>query len=354
MDWNRRLAGLRDRLAAEDAAALLVSSQANVRYLTGFAGEGLLVLTPTGALLSTDGRYKVEAAEMATGVEACFHEAGHLAGAYEYLGAIAVTSTGFEAEALTYGSYLTLQEKLDGIELRPARRWVEDLRVHKEEAEVEAMGGAAAMVDQALARFLDGLEPGKTERELALDLTRELAAAGTDPPFPIIMASGESSARPHAVPGTRRLAEGDMLKIDVGGQHEGYCSDMTRTFFIGEPNDKFREVYGLVLAAQAQALSVVGPDVPAREVDQAARDIITVGGYGEAFSHGLGHGVGLQVHEGPRVSAKSEDVLKPGMVVTIEPGIYLEGWGGVRIEDLVLITPDGAEVLTHAPKPRYE
>jgi Xaa-Pro aminopeptidase len=354
MDWSRRLASLRDRLATEDAAALLVSSPANVRYLTGFAGEGLLVVTPTGALLSTDGRYKVEAAATATGVEACFHEAGHLAGASEYLGAVAVTSTGFEAEALTYGSFLTLQEKLEGVELRPARRWVEDLRLVKEEAEVAAMREAAAMVDRALARFVGQLEPGKTERELALDLTYELAVEETDPAFPIIMASGESSARPHAVPGARRLAAGEMLKIDVGGQCEGYCSDLTRTFFVGEPDDKFREVYGLVLAAQTRALSVVGPDVPAREVDQAAREVIAAGGHGPAFSHGLGHGVGLQVHEAPRVSAKSEDVLKPGMVVTIEPGIYLEGWGGVRIEDLVLITSDGAEVLTHAPKPRYE
>jgi len=167
------------------------------------------------------------------------------------------------------------------------------------------------------------------------------------------MASGESSARPHAVAGTRRLAEGEMLKIDVGGVHEGYRSDLTRTYFVGEANAKFAEVYRLVLRAQEAALAAARPGVAAREVDSAARQVISDGGYGEAFSHGLGHGVGLEVHEGPRVSAKSEDVLAPGMIVTIEPGIYVEGWGGVRIEDLILVTEEGIEVLTQAPKARY-
>lgn len=353
MDHNERLAVLREKLQQEGVGALLVSSAANVRYLTGFTGEGLLVVGQDTALVSTDGRYKVEASQMAAGAEAVFHEGGHLAGAYDHLVLLQLDSAAFEAEAVTYSGYQTLTEKLDGLELRPVKRWVEDQRLIKAEAEVAAIREAAAKVDRALARFLTQLEPGRTEREMMLHLECELAAEDTEPAFPVIVASGESASRPHAVPGSRRLAEGEMLKIDVGGVYDGYRSDLTRTYFVGDADAKFAEIYRLVLQAQEAALAVAGPGVPCREVDSAARQVIVDGGYGEAFSHGLGHGVGLEVHEGPRVSAKSEDVLRPGMVVTIEPGIYLEGWGGVRIEDLALVTEDGVEVLTHTPKPQY-
>lgn len=337
----------------EGVGALLVSSAANVRYLTGFSGEGLLIVGQDTALVSTDGRYRVEAGEMATGVEASFHEHGHLAGACEHLAVLQVSSAAFEAETLTWAGYQTLTERLDGVELRPAKRWVEEQRLVKEEAEIAAIREAAARVDRALERFLAELQPGQTERQMALALECQMAAEDTAAAFPIIMAVGTSAARPHAVPGSVSLAEGDMLKIDVGGVYDGYCSDLTRTYFWGEPDARFAEVYRLVRRAQEAALAAAGPGVPAREVDSVARQVITEGGFGEAFSHGLGHGVGLEVHEAPRVSATSEHVLRPGMVITIEPGIYLEGWGGVRIEDLVLVTEDGIEVLTQAPKPDY-
>lgn len=348
-----RLRALRDRLQREEVQALLVSSAANVRYLTGFTGEGLAVITAEGGLVSTDGRYLVEASAISDGLQSVTHELGHLVGACEYLREQGAAAVAFESEALTYSSYETLGARLEGVAFTPCKRWVEDLRVVKSPEEVACMREAARRVDVALAAFEAQLGPGPTERELALELERQLVLAGTTPSFEIIMAAGESAASPHAVPGERRLALGDMLKIDVGGKVEGYCSDITRTYFCGEPDKQFRKVYGLVLAAQEQALAVVRAGVSGREVDAAAREVIVAGGYGEAFTHGLGHGVGLQVHEAPRVSAKSEDVLTAGMVVTIEPGIYVAGWGGVRIEDMVLVTETGGEVLTGAAKGRW-
>lgn len=180
-----------------------------------------------------------------------------------------------------------------------------------------------------------------------------LAAEEAEPSFSIIMASGHCAASPHAVPGSRELCEQDMLKIDMGAKVEGYCSDITRTYFIGQPDERFREVYGLVKAAQSAAAQAVRPGISGKDLDGIAREIISAGGYAAEFCHGLGHGVGLEVHEGPRVSSRSEDILEPGMVVTIEPGIYVAGWGGVRIEDMVLVTQDGHEILTLAPKPEY-
>lgn len=352
MDHADRVTALRERLEREGVAALLVTSAANVRYLTGFTGEGLAVVTGDSVLLSTDGRYRVEAGE-ASGVEAAFHELGHLAGAYDFLGRVEAAPVAFEAEALTYGSYMTLSDKLAGVELKPARRWVEELRLVKDADEIACLRRAAGIADEALTAFLAGVRPGPTEKELALDLERELVLRGAEPSFEIIMASGENSARPHAVPGERRLREGEALKIDMGARWQGYCSDVTRTYCCGEPSAKFVEIYNIVREAQARARAQVGPGVKGADLDKIARDYIVERGYGEAFGHGLGHGIGLEVHEGPRVSSRSEDVLRPGMVVTIEPGIYLEGWGGVRIEDSVLVTDDGHEVLTQIAKPDY-
>jgi len=351
-DYGTRLARVREQMQHDEVQAALIVLPANVRYLTGFTGEGYLVVGLERALIATDGRYQVEAGEVADIAEACCDNGGHLAGALAFVNDVQPSGLAFEAEHLTYATHQELAEKLSLV-LQPTRRLVEQLRLIKDETEAAAIREAARRADVALGAFLAELRPGTSERRLALALQAALADQDVEPGFPIIMASGPSAAQPHAVPGSRLLADGDMLKIDMGARFEGYCSDLTRTIFVGEPTDRFREVYGLVLQAQEAAVAAARPGLVARELDQVARDLIVAGGYGAEFGHGLGHGVGLQVHEGPRVSSKSEDVLASGMVITIEPGIYVEGWGGVRIEDTVLMTETGSEVLTQFPKAAY-
>jgi len=351
-DYAARLARVREQLAQQEVQAALIVLPENVRYLSGFAGEGYLALGLERALISTDGRYRTECKQVAEGIEASFDNGGHLGGAIAFFGELQSSAVAFESEHTTFATYQELGEKLP-VTLKPASRLVEQFRIIKDETEIAAMREAARRTDAALAAFLAALQPGMSERRLALALQAALVDQDVAPAFAIIMASGASACCPHAVPCSRELSEGDMLKIDVGARFEGYCADITRTVFCGEPTDRFREVYGLVLRAQQAAVEAVRPGMTGRELDQVARDIIVAGHHGAEFSHGLGHGVGLQVHERPRVSAKSEDVLEPGMVITVEPGIYVEGWGGVRIEDTVLITEQGHEVLTHAPKPEY-
>lgn len=351
-DYAARLAAVRRQLEQDEAQAALIVLPQNVRYLTGFAGEGYLAVGLDRALLASDGRYRTECKQVPEGVETSFDNGGHLSGAIAFLNEIQPAGIAFEADHLTYSSYQVLADKTAAA-LQPSSRLVEQFRLIKDETEIDLMREAARRCDVALAAFLDNLQPETSERELALDLHAALVAQEVEPAFEIIMASGPSSCCPHAVPCSRDLQMGDMLKIDVGAKYEGYCSDITRTYFMGEPTEQFREIYNLVLSAQQAAVAAARPGLTGRELDAVAREIIEAGHYGTEFSHGLGHGVGLQVHERPRVSSRSDDVLEPGMVITVEPGIYLEGWGGVRIEDTVLITESGHEVLTQAPKPDY-
>lgn len=349
----QRLDALQQKLAEEEVDALVVASPANVRYLSGFTGEGYLVLGKGDLLISTDGRYKLEAEETVPGCESCCHVGGHLAGTIEFLGRIGAGVVAFESAHLTYSRYEELATQLPEIPLRPEKGWVEELRLLKDAEEIAAMREAARRVDAALEQFTAALKVGESERRLAWALDTALVDNATEPSFSTIMASGPSAASPHAVPGPRLLAQGDMLKVDVGGKFDGYCSDITRTYFIGEPSDEFREVYNLVKRAQAAAVAAVRPGATCKELDAIARQIIAEGGHGDAFSHGLGHGVGLEIHEAPHVSSRCADPLQAGMVITIEPGVYLEGWGGVRIEDMVAVTDTACDILTLAPKPEY-
>jgi Xaa-Pro aminopeptidase len=351
-DYAARLARVREQLVVEDVQAALIVLPENVRYLTGFAGEGYLALGLERALISSDGRYRTECKQAAAGIEAACDNAGHLGGAIAFLKELGPSAVAIESDHTTVAKHVELAEKL-GVTLKPTTRLVEQFRLIKDETEIALIREAARRTDEALAAFLAELHPGTSERRLALALHAALVDQDVEPAFAIIMASGPSSCCPHAVPCSRALAAGDMLKVDVGARYEGYCSDITRTYFVGEPTEKFREVYRLVLQAQQAAVAAARAGVAGRELDQVARELIVAGRYGPEFSHGLGHGVGLQVHERPRVAATSDEVLAAGMVVTIEPGIYLEGWGGVRIEDTVLITAAGCEVLTRAPKPDY-
>jgi Xaa-Pro aminopeptidase len=346
----RALAGLPE-LGAE---ALLVTKAANVRYLSGFSGEGYLLVGGEGVTIATDGRYKLTAERDCPDCAVVLHPDGHLPGAIARAEETGLKTLAFESEAVTHAQHARLAARLPGVELIPTTGLIEELRTVKDGAEVELIARAAAIVDGALTELLANLAPGPTEREIALDLERAILLAGADAiAFGTIVAIGPSSAFPHAVPGQRRAEAGQMVKIDVGCVVDGYCSDITRTVFLGEPSEEFRRVYEAVRAAQAAGLAAVRDGAECRAVDRAARAIIEAAGYGEAFSHGLGHGVGLEVHELPRVSHRSEAVLRSGMVVTIEPGVYIEGWGGVRIEDLVVATNDGARILTATPKAVY-
>jgi Xaa-Pro aminopeptidase len=344
-----RLAKLRAWMAEESLDALVVSKSANLRYLTGFSGEGLLVVDDS-AVICTDSRFSVQAAEEAPEAECLAGRDGHLVGAAERLTAKAARRAGFEAEALTYAGFETLKEKAPEVELVPSRKVIENQRAVKDPAELELIEAAAAIADRAFEAVRPRIQPGMTEREAALELERHMILGGGErPSFPTIVAGGPNGAKPHATPGERPLQEGDLVVVDWGVQARGYCSDCTRTLMLGELDDRQREVYDAVHAAQLAALGAVAPGVPAREVDTAARDLLGERGLAEHFGHGVGHGVGLEVHELPTVGHRSQDDLELGMVITIEPGVYIEGWGGVRLEELVLVTERGARVLTGAP-----
>jgi Xaa-Pro aminopeptidase len=348
---RRRRDRVLEWLAEHDLDAMLVKSPANMRYLTGFTGEGFAVVAVVGQAVSTDSRYAIEAKEEARGYKTVMSPDGHLAGAIKFLGEIECRALAFESEAMTYGEYETLRKKLRGVKLKGVKGVVEERRRVKDSAEIALIRQAAAIADRALAPLLATPPLGITEKEFALRLQTEMLRAGADSiAFDTIAAVGPNAARPHAVPGSDVLRRGQMLKVDCGACLGGYRSDITRTVFLGKPTRQFREVYSAVYEAQQAAVRAVRAGVEAAELDRIARRVLDERGYGDKFGHGLGHGVGLQVHEGPGLGSRSKDVLQKGMVVTVEPGVYIEGWGGVRVEDTVLVTARGCEVLTNTPK----
>lgn len=355
MDHALRRARAAERLEELGLDALLVTRLANVRYLTGFTGSNAqLALGREGAILLTDGRYEAQAAHESSDLERRVYRdeaAPHVARALADLGAARV---GFEREGLTYGGWRRLAEAAAGIELVPTEPLVERLRAVKDPEERERIARAQAATDEAFERvILTGLREGVTERELALELEVAMRRAGAeDRGFETIAAFGEHAAEPHHDPCDRPLRPGDVVKVDFGAAVDGYRSDMTRTVAFGEPPARLRETHELVLAAQTAGIAAARPGARLREVDAAARSVIEAAGLGEAFPHGLGHGVGLEIHEVPflRREAPADEVLPEGAIVTVEPGVYLPGLGGVRIEDMVLVTPEGPAVLGRAPR----
>src|SRR5439155_22450564 len=317
----------------------------SVRYLTGFVSSNpALVVDEDRVTLYTDFRY----AETATKVEGVEFVQVKRA-IYKDLAPRLWGRVGFEADYVTYGIYEHLAT--GEAELVPRHGLVEALRAVKDEDELQAIRAASAITSEAYSRLAAEPFVGKTERELAWrmeQLFRELGAEG--PAFETIVASGENGARPHTEPGDRKIGAGELVVIDAGCALGGYCSDCTRTFATGPLPERLEEIYDVCLKAQEAALERIRAGVSGREADAAARDPISAAGFGDAFGHGLGHGVGLMVHEGPRLAETSEDTLVPGNVVTVEPGIYLSGLGGVRIEDLVVVTDNGPEVLTSFPR----
>ena len=334
-----------DNLRASLEEPLLVSNPVNVRYLTGFASSNAaLLVEPERVRLFSDFRY-AEAARAVEGVEFVETKRSLVAALAELLEG----KVGFEADAVSYTAWETL--KAGGLALVPRRGLVEALRAVKDEGELDATRHAGEITSEAYARFAEERFVGRTERDLAwrLDgLFHELGAQA--PAFETIVASGPNGARPHARPTDREIGAGETVVIDAGAMVASYCADCTRTFATGPLPDELKDAYAACLEGQLAGLEAVRAGVTGVDADAAAREKIEAAGLGEKFGHGLGHGVGLEVHEAPRLSRESTDTLAAGNVVTVEPGVYLEGLGGIRIEDLVIVTENGAEVLTSSTK----
>jgi Xaa-Pro aminopeptidase len=352
-----------DRLAAKLAEraidALLVTNLVNVRWLTGFTGSNGLALVGAGAgrfqrLFLTDFRYLTQSAEQldAGWTREIAAEILPAAAASVRPGEGATVKLGFDDAAMSVKDHALLSSKVvEGVELVPAGGLIEDLRAVKDAGELDKIRAAARLADAALTDVLSRGLVGRTERDIALDLEVTMRKAGAEAAsFPPIVASGRHSALPHANPRDVAIPKGTLVTIDWGAQLDGYASDCTRTYATGELDPRDREIYDLVLEAQITSLAAVKAGAGGREVDAVAREIITAAGHGEHFGHGLGHGVGAEVHEGPRLSQRSEATLETGQVVTVEPGVYVPGAVGVRIEDLAIVTAEGAEVLTGLPK----
>jgi Xaa-Pro aminopeptidase len=342
---------------------LLVSQPESRYYLSGYAGHdlpprdsaGYLLITTQQALLLTDPRTTAQAEQQAPDFEVSTYSAGNRGpkAVAETAARLNPKRLAFESIHLPYAIWSEIRGHLpESIELVPENRLVDDLRVLKDTTELAQLQDAIDVLDECLANVLERLEPGLTERQVARMVDRYLIEHADGPSFPSIVASGPNSAVPHAVPSDRSIRAGEVVKIDIGARASGYCSDMTRTICLGSPHDsRLTEIYAAVLEAQEHAEKHIRPGMTGRHADALARDIITRAGYPDAFLHGLGHGIGLEVHERPSLSqARGEEPLQSGMVFSIEPGIYLPGWGGVRIEDLVLLQPEGARVLCHSPK----
>jgi Xaa-Pro aminopeptidase len=344
------------RAAFADAAcdSLVVTNLTNVRYLTGFSGSaGLVVVTGDRAVLITDGRYETQAVEQvaASGapvdVEITTNEQREVASS-----ALGDRSrVGLEAHSVTWAQQRTYHEWFAPNELVPTELVVEQLRTTKDAGELARIEAAAAIADAALATVKPLLLDGPTEAEFGLALDTEMRRRGASgSAFETIIASGPNSAKAHHRPSTRRVQRGDFVIIDFGAVVDGYRSDMTRTVVVGEPTEQQRRVYDAVAGAQAAGVAAVAAGVAAKDVDRACRDFITERGWGERFVHGTGHGVGLDIHEAPWVNTRTTATLSAGHVVTVEPGVYLPDFGGVRVEDTVFVTPSGCRPVTHTAK----
>ena len=354
---NDRLSASRALLAARGLDAVLVCDTADVRYLSGFRGdEALLLVAREAAFICTDSRFWAQAIDEVDDIELVRSQGGDdlvadILAAWDAPGESGATRRlGFQGDVLAYAGYRRLRRRFGGRLVNLGTR-LSALRQVKDDDELRTLRRAAAIAEEALdAAVARGLG-GRAERDVAWAIAAAVHdAGGDDLAFPTIVAAGPHGAQPHAIPGDTVIARGDLVVIDMGARLDGYHSDLTRTFAVGEVGEEARAVYDVVLRAQLAGLAAVRDGVACRAVDQAARRVIDEAGYGARFGHGTGHGVGLEIHEQPRVARRSRDRLASGMVVTVEPGIYLEGRFGVRIEDTVAVTDDACERLTRSPK----
>jgi len=336
----------------------MVHLSENRRYLSGFTGEdgqfdesaGMLFVTQDRLVLATDSRYDLQASEEAPLCEIICYQKGMVKEIPTILKALKTRRLGFEGARISYSQYTEISDEIHkmGIEvaLLNLKDTVEDLRIIKGEAEIQATRDALRLAENAYRKVAVGIAPGMTEKSIAWAMEKEMRESGADGlSFPVIVAGGPNSALPHAIPGDRKVQEKEPLLFDWGARLHGYCSDTSRTVTLGTPDETFKKVHRTVLDAQRFAIDAIQPGVNSKAVDAIAREHIEKAGYGGKFGHGLGHGTGLAIHEAPRLSPLTEITLTPGMLVTVEPGIYLPGWGGVRIEHQVVVREEGAEIL---------
>ncbi|MGI6309012.1 MAG: M24 family metallopeptidase [Dethiobacteria bacterium] len=343
----------RQKMVEKNLEAILVTHRPNIFYLSGFSGSsGFLLLTGQEALLYTDFRYLQQAREEAPSFEIVPVEGGiDYSKVAKFVSQKGFKKLALEEAHLTLREYRMLQKAVPGVEPFPLYNFFEGIRAKKEEAEVELIARAARIADDAWRNVFPLLKPGISEREVADELEFQMRKQGAEKlAFEIIVASGERSALPHGVASSKIIGAGELVTVDFGAVYGGYCSDMSRTFIFGEPTAKQSEIYTLVLAAQEMALQAIKAGQKCADVDIMVRQYFQQQGYGAYFGHGLGHGVGLEIHELPTLAPRGQGILQESMVFTVEPGIYIEKWGGVRIEDLVVLRPDGVQILTNSDK----
>ena len=333
--------------------AMLLTSEANCYYATGFMGEGIALVTRRGSWYFTDSRY-TEAADKAIGNAAVIREVSRekpfSALINEALAEAGAEKAGFEEQRMTVAEHAVYSEKLH-CTLTPASSLMTELRGSKDEEELSCMTAAQRIAEGALEQILKEIRPGMTEKEIAARLNYLMVSAGAEKTaFDTIVASGPNGSMPHAVPGMRKVREGDFITMDFGCVYKGYCSDMTRTVALGRPSDEMRNVYDIVLQAQLAGIAAAKAGVTGAVIDGAARKVIQDAGYGACFGHSFGHSLGIDIHEAPNAAPGNDKPMPDGAVVSAEPGIYLPGKFGVRIEDVMILRPDGAQVITKAPK----
>jgi Xaa-Pro aminopeptidase len=348
---------LRTALAKTGAEALLVTDFTNVTYLTGFSGDdSYLLLHRDGDLLLSDPRYTTQLGEECPGLELHIRHPGvnQLASTIKVLRSARIRRLAIEGDSMTVGMRERIAEKLPKLEMLTTSGLVEKLRQIKDKGEIAQLRQAVRCAEKAFSVVRASLQPEKTEKEIADELEMHMRRFGAQSSaFPAIVGVGPRAALPHAVPGNYRIGDSGFVLIDWGAKVGMYHSDLTRVLVTGKISPKFarlERIYRVVLEAQTRAIAAIRPGATSQEIDDIARGHIAEAGFGRRFGHGLGHGVGLEIHELPRLAAKNPTVLRPGMVITVEPGIYFPGWGGVRIEDDVLVTRHGHEVLTSVPK----
>ena len=333
--------------------AILLTSEANCYYAAGFMGEGIALVTRRGSWYFTDSRY-TEAADKAIGDAAVIREVSRekpfSALINEALAEAGAEKAGFEEQRMTVAEHAVYSEKLH-CTLTPASALMTELRGSKDEEELSCMIAAQRIAEGALAQILKEIRPGMTEKEIAARLNYLMVSAGAEKTsFDTIVASGPNGSMPHAVPGMRKVREGDFITMDFGCVYKGYCSDMTRTVALGRPSDEMRNVYDIVLQAQLAGIAAAKAGVTGAAIDGAARKVIQDAGYGAYFGHSFGHSLGIDIHEAPNAAPGNDKPMPDGAVISAEPGIYLPGRFGVRIEDVMILRPDGAQVITKAPK----